>query len=76
MGGARRKAIAALVLLQLVATASRAQSGVDQYVPGQPTGFVSDFAGVIDAGSSAHMTDLIEGRIDASQWLASVRRAA
>jgi uncharacterized protein len=33
---------------------------VDQYIPAQPTGFVSDFAGVIDAASSAHMTDLLE----------------
>ena len=36
-----------------------AQQGVDRYVPAQPTGLVSDFASVVDAGSERRMTDLI-----------------
>ena len=34
-------------------------AGVDSLVPAQPTGYVNDFAGVIDPGSAASMEDLI-----------------
>ena len=65
--GAHAKAIPLLVALQLAAPLARAgaqsapaaQEGAEQYVPAAPTGYVSDFASVLDPASEARMTDLI-----------------
>ena len=62
MSGTRAKAIALAAALQLtVWTALPAQRpGVTDLFPAQPTGYVTDVAGVIDAASAGRMTDLIE----------------
>ena len=64
--GSHAKAIALLMALQLasavtitVAQSPAPQGGVEQYVPAAPTGYVSDFASVVDPASKARMTDLI-----------------
>jgi len=64
--GSQAKAIVLLMGLQLasspldaVAQARVSQDGVEQYVPAAPTGYVSDFASVIDPAAEARMTDLI-----------------
>ena len=62
MSGTRAKAIPLLTALQLaVATVAPAQSpGVDSLFPGQPDGYVTDRAGVVDEASKDRMTSLIE----------------
>ena len=54
------KATGVLLLLQLAAGALAAQSGITGLFPPQPTGFVTDVANVVDAGTEARVTDLIE----------------
>ena len=50
-----------LAALQLAASAAAAQSpGLDRLLPAAPTGYVTDVAGVIDAGSRREMESLIE----------------
>ncbi|HEX6105267.1 MAG TPA: TPM domain-containing protein [Gemmatimonadales bacterium] len=61
MIGTRAKAIALGAALQLSAVALAAQRpAVTELFPAQPTGYVTDVAGVVDAASSERMTDLIE----------------
>lgn len=56
----RLKPIALAAALQLVAGALAAQNGVDQYVPAQPLGWVSDYAHLLDPATSDSVTALIE----------------
>lgn len=61
------KAIGLAGLLQLVLLLPLwAQRSVEQYVPARPTGRVSDFANVIDAGDEARMTSLVERLLSAT----------
>ena len=51
----------ALAALQLAAPAALAQSpGIERLIPDRPTGYVTDAAGVVDAGSRQEMESLIE----------------
>lgn len=50
----------AVTLTSLPALGHAQSAGVDTLVPAQPTGYVNDYAGVIDPASSASMGDLIE----------------
>jgi uncharacterized protein len=54
------KAIGVLLLLQLAAGTLMAQGGISSLFPAQPTGYVTDVAGVIDPGTRTAVTDLIE----------------
>ena len=69
MNGTRAKPIALLAALQLslvgtltsLTAVAHAQSArVDSLVPARPTGYVNDYAGVIDPSSSTTMEDLIQ----------------
>ena len=61
MSGTRAKATALVAALQLAAGVLLAQRpAVTDLFPAQPTGYVTDVAGVVDQGSAARMTDLIE----------------
>jgi uncharacterized protein len=69
LSGAPAKATALLATLQLslagaltsLPVSGQAQSaGVDTLVPAQPTGYVNDYAGVLDPSATASMEDLIE----------------
>ena len=61
MSGTRAKAIALAAALQLGATSLLAQRpSISELFPAQPTGYVTDVAGVVDASSAARMEDLIE----------------
>ncbi|MGE5926944.1 MAG: TPM domain-containing protein, partial [Gemmatimonadota bacterium] len=56
----RRKAIAPLLVLQLGAgLATASAQDAEGFVPPRPTGYVSDFAAVVDPASEARMTALI-----------------
>ena len=57
MSVARRKGMLAVVVLQLVLLAAplAAQEGVDQLFPAQPTGYLTDAAGVVDPASAARI---------------------
>lgn len=54
------KATGVLLLLQLAAGSLAAQSGIASLFPPQPTGRVTDVAAIVDAGTEARVTDLIE----------------
>jgi uncharacterized protein len=67
--GTRAKATALLVGLQLMVACVLPHSGsglmaqdrgIDSLFPAQPVGYVSDFASVLDGGSSAQIEDLIK----------------
>jgi uncharacterized protein len=65
--GARAKAIALRVALQLTllhllaaGAAAQASPGVDSLFPAQPVGYVNDFASVVPADTAQTMEDLIE----------------
>lgn len=61
MSGTRAKAIALLTGLQLGGAALAAQdAGVRTLFPAQPTGFVTDVAGIVDQGAEARITSLAE----------------
>ncbi|HEX9892461.1 MAG TPA: TPM domain-containing protein [Gemmatimonadales bacterium] len=63
----RPKAMRAVVLLQLAAgSLAQAQDQGERLFPPQPTGYVTDVAGVIDAGSSQAMTAKIQRLRDAT----------
>lgn len=54
------KAIGVLLLLQLAAVSAAAQSGISSLFPPQPSGRITDVANIVDAGTEARVTDLIE----------------
>ena len=60
MSVARRKGMLAVVVLQLVLLSAplRAQEGVEKLFPAQPTGYLTDVAGVIDPGSAARIESI------------------
>ncbi|MBA3344542.1 MAG: TPM domain-containing protein [Gemmatimonadales bacterium] len=61
MRGTRAKATALLAALQLTAVAAVAQNPeVERLFPAQPSGFVTDVAGVVDPASESRMESLIE----------------
>ena len=61
MSGTRAKAIALLTGLQLVAGALAAQDeAVRSLFPAQPTGYVTDVAGIVDEAAEARITSLAE----------------
>jgi uncharacterized protein len=61
LSGTRAKAIALLTGLQLAATALAAQdAGVRSLFPAQPTGYVTDLAGIVDEATEARITSLAE----------------
>jgi uncharacterized protein len=57
---ARRKGMLAVVVLQLVLLAAPlvAQEGVEQLFPAQPTGYLTDVAGVVDPASAARIEEI------------------
>lgn len=57
MSVARRKGMLAVVALQLALLVAplAAQEGVDKLFPAQPTGYLTDAAGVVDAASAARI---------------------
>ena len=57
---ARRKGMLAVVVLQLVLLAAPlvAQEGVEQFFPAQPTGYLTDVAGVVDPASAARIESI------------------
>jgi uncharacterized protein len=57
---ARRKGMLAVVVLQLALLTAplRAQEGVEQLFPAQPTGYLTDAAGVVDPASAARIEDI------------------
>jgi len=57
---ARRKGMLAVVVLQLVLLAAPlfAQGGVEKLFPAQPTGYLTDIAGVVDAESAARIESI------------------
>lgn len=57
MSVARRKGMLAVVVLQLVLLAAplAAQEGVEKLFPAQPTGYLTDVAGVVDPASAARI---------------------
>jgi uncharacterized protein len=61
LSGTRAKAIALLTGLQLAAAALAAQdTGVGSLFPAQPTGYVTDVAGIVDEATEARITSLAE----------------
>jgi uncharacterized protein len=61
LSGTRAKAIALLTGLQLAAAALAAQdAGVRSLFPAEPTGFVTDAAGIVDEAAEARITGLAE----------------
>ena len=66
-GHVGRKAMLALLLLQLtVATLAIAQDRIRDLFPSQPTGYLNDIAGVVDAASARSITDKIQRLRDAT----------
>jgi uncharacterized protein len=57
---ARRKGMLAVVVLQLMllTTPLLAQEGVEQLFPAQPTGYLTDVAGVVDPASAARIESI------------------
>ncbi len=60
MSVARRKGMLAGVVLQLMLLAAplRAQEGVEKLFPAQPTGYLTDVAGVVDPASAARIENI------------------
>lgn len=60
MSVARRKGMLAVVVLQLMLLGAplQAQEGVEQLFPAQPTGYLTDVAGVVDAASAARIEEI------------------
>ena len=60
MSVARRKGMLAAVVLQLMLLAAPllAQEGMEKLFPAQPTGYLTDVAGVVDPASAARIEDI------------------
>ena len=66
-GHVGRKAMLALLLLQLtVAAVALAQDRIRDLFPSQPTGYLNDIAGVVDAASARAIGDKIQRLRDAT----------
>jgi uncharacterized protein len=60
LSGTRAKATALLAVLQLIALPASAQNrALDSLIPAQPTGYVNDFARILDPASAAAINDLV-----------------